>query len=242
MHDLTRQLCLIKVPAFYVPKCNVRLLSTTSLLQTYNNETILIEKHQLTLSGISGNPTKGAVTALVNPTNNLPTSITYRYNDVPIATQALTTTISEVEINNRNLSEPEKELLRWHYRLGHIGYRKVQFLMRTGVLGRSEAQRRLHSACCRLTSPPLCAACQFGRQKRRPSPRKQSSVVKDKEDNLKRVISYLGNALLLITLFAAPKVGCSLWQERQRKMRCTQVDACLSTTQQVTYMLSFRLT
>ena len=42
---------MIKVPAYLVSKIKVRLLSTTSLLQTYPDETITIEAHQLTLSG-----------------------------------------------------------------------------------------------------------------------------------------------------------------------------------------------
>ena len=41
---------MIKVPAYLVSKIKVRLLSTTSLLQTYADETITIEAHQLTLA------------------------------------------------------------------------------------------------------------------------------------------------------------------------------------------------
>ena len=59
---------------------------------------------------------------------------------------------------NVNLTAPEKELLRWHYRLGHLGFKRVQFLMRTGVLARSEGQRRLHTSACKLDTTPLCAA------------------------------------------------------------------------------------
>ena len=44
------------------------------------------------------------------------------------AADALVATISEVHETNHNLSEAEKELLRWHYRLGHIGFKKIQFL------------------------------------------------------------------------------------------------------------------
>jgi hypothetical protein len=47
---------------------------------------------------------------------------------------AMNTTITEVHEANHNLSEPEKELLRWHYRLGHISFRKIQFLFRSGIL------------------------------------------------------------------------------------------------------------
>ena len=65
-----------------------------------------------------------------------------------------------------------------HNRLGHIGMRKVQFLMRTGELATSEATRRLHAAACKLTSLPLCSACQFGKQRCRPEPGKTTTVVR----------------------------------------------------------------
>jgi hypothetical protein len=57
-------------------------VSTTSLLQKYNNETIKVEAHQLTLSGINGNPARGAIiVSRVNPDNNLPTSKAHRQHD-----------------------------------------------------------------------------------------------------------------------------------------------------------------
>ncbi|KAI2512071.1 hypothetical protein MHU86_2359 [Fragilaria crotonensis] len=97
---------------------------------------------------------------LVNPQNNLPTSDAFNGQDPFKAADALVATITEVHETNHNLSEAEKELLRWHYRLGHIGFKKIQFLLRTGVLSQTEASRRLHSAACKLTNLPKCAACQ----------------------------------------------------------------------------------
>jgi hypothetical protein len=51
--DASGQLGALKVPACYVPQAPVRLLSTASLLQSYPGETISMEAHQLTLSGIA---------------------------------------------------------------------------------------------------------------------------------------------------------------------------------------------
>jgi hypothetical protein len=73
--DMTGALHLIKVPAHYVPETQVRLLSTTSLLQTYQPETIFMEDCQLTLSG-TNEKTRKPVVAQINPTNNLPTTYT----------------------------------------------------------------------------------------------------------------------------------------------------------------------
>jgi hypothetical protein len=171
MLDTTGQLCLIKVPAFYVPKCTVRLLSTTSLLQTYSGENIVMAAHQMKLTGIASDPTQGAVIAVVsNPQNNLLATTSYRYDDVQTVPHALSTAINLANDANTNLSEPEKELLRWHARLGHLGFRRIQFLMRSGTLSQSESTRRLHVTAAKIAHPPKCSACQFGKQKQRPSP------------------------------------------------------------------------
>ena len=195
MHDAEGMLRLIKLPAYYVPKSKVRLLSTTSLLQTYHSEKLTGQADRLVLSGSKGDPTKGAVTAKVNPLNNLPTSLAYRYDDLSTAEDALTTIISTVDDSNLNLTEAEKELLRWHYRLGHIGFRKIQHLMRSGVLCLSQSQRQLHKSACQIKNPPKCAACQFGKQKKKASPGKQSSVVRDREGILKKDILLPGQCV-----------------------------------------------
>ncbi|KAI2503664.1 hypothetical protein MHU86_10788 [Fragilaria crotonensis] len=186
VHDTNGNLRMIKVPAFYVPGIKVRLLSTTSLLQTYQGETIQVESNRLTLSGVPGDPSRGAVMVLVNPQNNLPTSDAFNGQDPFKAADALVATITEVHETNHNLSEAEKELLRWHYRLGHIGFKKIQFLLRTGVLSQTEASRRLPSAACKLTNLPKCAACQYGKQHRRPIPGSTpSTIIRDRTNILK---------------------------------------------------------
>ena len=102
-HDTSGRLHLLKVPAYYVPKCRVRLLSTTSLLQTYAVEKITVQAHCLTLSGIASDATRGAVVAEVDPRNNLPTSTAYCYSDAMAEPQALKLTVSTVNAKDMNL-------------------------------------------------------------------------------------------------------------------------------------------
>jgi hypothetical protein len=136
----------------------------------------------MTLSGQEGTQGRGSVIARVNPNNNLPTTTSYRYSDVHEAPEALNARITTVTSHeNVNLSEAQKELVRWHNRFGHVGYKRVQGRMRSGTLAHSDATRRLHTAACKLTELPKCAACQFGKQKRRPTPGKTSSIVRDRE-------------------------------------------------------------
>ncbi|KAI2491142.1 hypothetical protein MHU86_23428 [Fragilaria crotonensis] len=184
-HDATGKLRTLELPAYYVPKIRVRLLSTTSLLQTYSDETIQVESHRMTLSGSPDDATRPSITAHVNPDNNLPTSQAYRQPAVLPAAECLNSTITAVNDANFNISEPEKELLRWHYRLGHMGFQKIQFLMRSGVLTKSNNKRKLHQAACSMTNLPKCAACQYGKQHRRPTPGRTSTVVRDRAGILK---------------------------------------------------------
>jgi hypothetical protein len=91
----------------------------TSLLQTYPDETIIIKPNRLTLSGIANDSDRGSVTANINPQNDLPTSEAYKSTDPVKAANAHVSIVNTVHEQNLNLTEAEKELLRWHYRLGH---------------------------------------------------------------------------------------------------------------------------
>jgi hypothetical protein len=118
-----------------------------------------MEAHQLTLSGTDGPEGRNTAIARVNPSNNLPMTTSYSHSDVGSAPEALTAIITTVSAGNMNLSEAQKELVRWHNRLGHISYKRIQGLMRSGTLAQSKATRRLHTAACKLTELPKCAAC-----------------------------------------------------------------------------------
>jgi hypothetical protein len=186
VHNQLGNLQILKVPAYHVPNIKVRLLSTTSLLQTYPDETITIEPNRLILSRVANESDRGPVTANVNPQNNLPTSEAYNTTDPIKAADALVSIVNTVHKQNLNLTEAEKELLRWHFCLGHVGLKKVQFLLRSGVVSKTEESRRLQTAACQLTSFSKCATCQYGKQHRRPIPGTMPlSVVKDRAHALK---------------------------------------------------------
>ena len=184
--DTAGQLRTLKVPAYYVPGATARLLGTSSLLQTYPNETITVEADHMALSAKKGTKKLGTLIANVDPGTNLPTSLVYRYNVTVLAPQAYNVTLTEVSQANLNLTEPEKELLRWHFRLGHLSFKKIQFLLGSGVVSHSESARRIHAAACKVTTYPRCAACQFGKQCRRPAPGVVATAVKDRAGVLKQ--------------------------------------------------------
>ena len=158
----------LKVDAYFVPGSPVRLLSTSQLLQTYSGETINLDDQSATLSGIAGDPQRAPVKAFVNPSNNIPDCSAFQLDELEQAALALNSMVTSVDPRNINLSKPEKELLRWHQRLGHLDFKKIQFLLRSGVLSWSASKRSLHLQAAKLTHPPKCAACQFGKQTTRP--------------------------------------------------------------------------
>jgi hypothetical protein len=79
------------------------------------------------------------------------------------------------QANNNLSSSEQKELLLWHYRLGHIGISRVQSLLqkpRTNSF--NDKQVRLISPSNNKSShclSPLCSSCQYAKQKRKNPPR-----------------------------------------------------------------------
>jgi hypothetical protein len=65
---------------------------------------------------------------------------------------------------NQNISQAQKELLRWHFRLGHLNFKSIQLLLCSKTLGESHLKRA--AGLCPL---PKCASCQYGKQRRRPT-------------------------------------------------------------------------
>ena len=106
--------------------------------------------------------------------------------------------------DNLNLSGPEKELLRWHYRLGHIGVKRVQWMFRQGILATSEATRRMHSAACKITHGPLCTACQYAKQRRKTMPGHSKIVHKEEQNSLKFDDLFPGKMISVDHFYAGP--------------------------------------
>ena len=74
----------------------------------------------------------------------------------------LNTTFASPIKANQNLTAPQKELLCWHFRLGHRDMLATQHLLRGGHLGNDPV--KLLAGKCAL---PKCDSCQFGKQKRK---------------------------------------------------------------------------
>ena len=76
----------------------------------------------------------------------------------------LNATVCLTEEANANLTSSQKELLRWHYKLGHVSFRQIQWLIRNKKLSTIGSYKAV--ANCTI---PKCASCEFGKASRRPT-------------------------------------------------------------------------
>ena len=184
VNDVNGKSRILEVEAFYVPQCNARLLSISQLLRMYQDETVTVSHSHLELSGSNST---AKVIVPISHTTNLPTSATSNSTTAQeSAVHELYNAMTVTDEENRNLSAAEKELLRWHQRLGHIDFTKVKHLMRSGALASTAATRQLQSAACKLQHNPKCAACLFAKQTAKPMAGRRTSVVKDRAGILRK--------------------------------------------------------
>ena len=193
----------LKLPCYHVPSSNTRIASVGVVLKSYPGEDIKIDGNMLRLSG---NPAerRSAIVVPYCPTSRLPFALAeIRGADSESGPQVykrqLTNPMEKVkpirsltESSNYNLSQAEKELLRWHYRLGHIGMQRVQWLFRRGCLSSSHLSRQQQQAAAKLCKGPLCTACQYAKQRRKTEPGKREQPVKEEQHALKREQLYPG--------------------------------------------------
>jgi GAG-pre-integrase domain len=99
---------------------------------------------------------KETITTVLNKETNLP-----MFTGMPgavLATKTNELNICITEEANQNLTEAQKELIRWHFRLGHLNFRSVKLLLQSGALGRTRLQRAASNC-----PDPKCSSCQFGK-------------------------------------------------------------------------------
>lgn len=188
----------IKLPCYLVPGTQERIASASVFLKEYPNEHINVRDGSLEISGDVTQGRPGVKVPFCGKTDlpfaqvfgtgtQLPEPLVYkRTKSGPVQPNVQKPVRSLTESQNCNLTDAEKELLRWHYRLGHIGMQRIQWLFRQGVLSGSERQRRLQIAASKLSKGTMCTACQYAKQRRRPEPGTVRRVVPTESGLLKQ--------------------------------------------------------
>lgn len=115
-----------------------------------------------------------------HPSNNLPMLEVSLPDHTKFYAAALSAALDVTDLANRNLDGAQKILLQWHFKLGHIGFNHLKWLIRTSHL--PSKHKKLLSSCVL----PKCAACEFAKAKKRPTHTSTKRPDPEKESNLKK--------------------------------------------------------
>eukprot|EP00529_Nitzschia_sp_RCC80_P029555 CAMPEP_0113504212 /NCGR_PEP_ID=MMETSP0014_2-20120614/34595_1 /TAXON_ID=2857 /ORGANISM="Nitzschia sp." /LENGTH=308 /DNA_ID=CAMNT_0000399307 /DNA_START=173 /DNA_END=1101 /DNA_ORIENTATION=+ /assembly_acc=CAM_ASM_000159 len=160
----------LKLPAYYVPLIPVRLLGTTVFCSRRPQSIIQVSGDKWSVAASEAR----ILYSVCQPTKYPSNINVFQANPDNHPGHRLALNIDVASCGNANLSESEKELLRWDHRLGHSSFPPILFLFRYGALGSTERTRRLNLTAAMLPTCPKCTACQFGKQKSRPLPADES--------------------------------------------------------------------
>jgi hypothetical protein len=105
--DTNGMLRHLKLPAFYVPDSEQRIISISSLLDKCKPERIDVTSHKWKFSGVTDDPTRGPVEVGICPSKNIPVSLYYRHDAINSSFSALNSIINVTHESNFNLSELE---------------------------------------------------------------------------------------------------------------------------------------
>ena len=159
----------LRTLCFYVPKGNRRLFSPQSHFQQKNPIVSREERGYFQVKArtyVYQDPDGWKVSHSFRSDENLP------LGGIVNGPEANPGTLDDIDVHDRVLDDDnnrmnkgQKELLLWHQKLGHIGFQHLQQLMRSTkkrpnpcIVPKVDAAKDCE--------PPLCAACQFGQQKR----------------------------------------------------------------------------
>ena len=180
IRDVFGQVAMLRHQAYYCPEADIRLEGPISYFIEHGSGHCHLDHRRLefvTAEGVK-------LIFPYHPTSNLPLMFLDQNIHVqgPTAIGAMLgrvllgdVTLQEqvqtlLNDNNHNISNPQKELLLWHYRLAHAGQGWVQDLMhkvKHEVGGEPETIIRIKHATAARCEHPKCPACQLGKQHRR---------------------------------------------------------------------------
>ena len=170
-------IAVLEAEGFYVPDLPVNLFSPQSYFEQKEKQGI--SNHEMYLNGQRTKLILGSqkVTFAHDPATRLPRVRCFK--DAMHTAEAMAMTCVTDEYN-QNLSHLQKLLLQWHWRLGHVGFQRLQWIGRQGILGiigEKFGQSKV--------VPPKCAACAFGKQERNPKQGMTRKVDVDRQGILK---------------------------------------------------------
>ena len=119
------------------------------------------------------------ITVPYNKETHLPVLPAFRNTIDTAKSLALTGLVTDE--SNQNLTFLRKWILKYHWKLGHVGFSCLQWIGRQGWLGAIRKNLREPNV-----EPPKCAACLFGKKERNPKAASKTLHDKDKQGILKQ--------------------------------------------------------
>ena len=182
-----------KTQAYYVPDATIRLYSLQQYFHEQDAGVFWCDARHSVLTLSNGSISEFPY----NPGSNLPlmlpdwrTPMGFMFNEATLfQAEAQAGFISVADKLNQNMTTSQKELLTWHWRLGHANFKWIQRLALMprkspdGMQGKPIVQTRVDWVSSCLV--PLCAACQMSKQTQWSPEVKTGSPIPGKEMSLK---------------------------------------------------------
>ena len=181
----------IKTQAYYIPEATVRLFSPQTYFREQQKGHLGLDHSSTTLQLHDGS----LLHFPYNTNNNLPLMlptepchIGLTFDDATVLGDghSVYNYMSVADESNQNLTRAQKELLLWHWKLGHANLKWIQILCREPTTNHHHFVLETHHAKTSSCVLPKCAACMLGKQTRRRPGTNTGALVKGKEMILRR--------------------------------------------------------
>jgi hypothetical protein len=176
IRDLFGTTRTIRTEAYYVPQATIRLFSPQAYFQETNAGQYLMTAQRSVLTLADGSKLEFPY----NPGSNLPlmlpsvnqavAGLTFEDRNYLTQPNLLSSFLSVADETNQNLTASQKELLLWHWKLGHAGFQWIQHLASTPhepIDGIEYPILKCKQPRVSSCPAPLCTACQLSKQNRR---------------------------------------------------------------------------
>jgi hypothetical protein len=181
-------LLTLRLKAYYMPGAlpeNIRLIPPQRVCRIVGGSFSLEGDH-----AVLQLPGKYPLTIPIDSNSNLPSCLATRSSSVLTLGQQINLCVTDMA--NQNLSTAQKLLITWHFRFGHLNFKTVQWILRSGVFGKSNVL--VAAAKC---EHPKCAACEYGKARRRPTKSSVTRPLPLKENVLKGDVLFPGQRVSL---------------------------------------------
>ena len=179
VRDVFGSVRTIQTMAYYVPSASIRLLSPQTYFQEHRAGRLISDWQKATFELSDGSVLQFPYTnqgnlpmMLTEPDPEVTNMVGLTMADISFLAgvtdhgSPFSIFLSVADETNQNLTPTQKELLEWHWKLGHANMAWIQSLCRSkrDKMNSSIITTKTNVSSCHA---PLCAACQLGKQTRK---------------------------------------------------------------------------